>query len=187
MANPQTSTKPMMQHKNVAGGMLALFSKNPPVGVYKDGYCRSGDDDKDNHSIAVTITPHFSKSEYATPDIEKLKEGDRTCLAAQHFADAMRAAEEGKFDKAAVPKVHLHASHDKALEVVSYKDLKKYAAEPEAFTQQGRQEAHHVPDSNRGLARQSQSIGGDQPTLAPGAGKNQGKAGEVTGTSGQRG
>lgn len=31
-----------------------------------------------------------------------------------------------------VPKVHLHATHEKALDVVGYEDLKKFAAEPEA-------------------------------------------------------
>lgn len=30
-----------------------------------------------------------------------------------------------------VPKVHLHATSEKALDVVNMKDLKKYAAEPE--------------------------------------------------------
>lgn len=167
--------------------MLGLFSKNPPVGFFKDGYCRSNDDDTDNHSIAATMTDHFKHSEYATPEVETLKEGDRTCLSAKHFADAMRAAEEGKFEKSAVPKVYLHASHEKALEVVSYKDLKKYAAEPEAVSQQGRQEAHHDPTSNRGVAKESKEIGTASPTLAPGAGRNQSKPGEVKGTNGQRG
>lgn len=167
--------------------MLGLFSKNPPVGFYKDGYCRSGDDDTENHSIAATVTDHFKHSEYATPEIEKLKDGDRTCLSAKHFANALRAAEEGKFEKSAVPKVYLHASHDKALGEVSYKELKKYAAEPEAFSQQGRQEAHHDPSSNTGVARESKEIGTASPTLAPGAGRSHNKPGEVTNTVGQRG
>jgi hypothetical protein len=31
-----------------------------------------------------------------------------------------------------VPKVHLHATHERALDVVGIEDLKKYAVEPEA-------------------------------------------------------
>ena len=31
-----------------------------------------------------------------------------------------------------VPKVHLHATHERALDVIGLGDLKKYAAEPEA-------------------------------------------------------
>ena len=100
----------------------------------------------------------------------------------------MQAAEEGKLSKEAVPKVHLHASHDKALEVVSYKDLKKYAAEPEGFTQQGRQESHHDPASNRGsIAKESSSIGGDQGTLAPGAGSHWKWSDTKPSSGGQRG
>lgn len=30
-----------------------------------------------------------------------------------------------------VPKVHLHATHERALDVVSFEDLKRFAAEPE--------------------------------------------------------
>lgn len=81
----------------------------------------------------------------------------------------MQAVEDGKLKKEAVPKVHLHASQDKALEVVSYKQLKQYAAEPEAVSQQGRQESHHDPASNRGgIAKESSEIGTAQPSLAPG-------------------
>jgi hypothetical protein len=31
-----------------------------------------------------------------------------------------------------IPKVHLHATHEKALDIVGYEDLKKFAAESEA-------------------------------------------------------
>ena len=42
----------------------------------------------------------------------------------------MEAAKgDGKED--VVPKVHLHATHEKALNVIGMEDLKKYAAEPE--------------------------------------------------------
>ncbi|KAF2164267.1 hypothetical protein M409DRAFT_32461, partial [Zasmidium cellare ATCC 36951] len=103
---------------------------NPPAGFYKDGYCRTGPEDSENHTIAATLTDEFLKSEYGSEASKQgLHSGDRTCLSASHFASALQAAEDGKLKKDAVPKVHLHASQDKALDVLSYKDLKKYAAE----------------------------------------------------------
>lgn len=157
----------------VAGGLLSLFSKNTSTGFYKDGYCRTGPEDSENHTIAATLTDGFLSSQYGSEaSSQGLRSGDRTCLSASQFASTLQAAEEGKLSKEAVPKVHLHASQDKALDVVSYKDLKKYAAEPEAFSQQGRQESHHDPTSNRGIASESSSIGGDQGNLAPGAGSH---------------
>lgn len=43
-----------------------------------------------------------------------------------------------------MPKVHLHATHEKALEVVGMDDLKKFAAESEAGN------ASTVPQSRKG-------------------------------------
>ena len=99
----------------------------------------------------------------------------------------MKAAQDGQLDQQAVPKVHLHASDKRALEVLEYKDLKKYAAEPEATAGSPRQGDHHRPEGTGGVARESQEIGGAQPTVAPGAGRMQTGQGEVTGTSGSRG
>lgn len=70
----------------------------------------------------------------------------------------------------------MHATHDKALDVVSYKDLKKYAAEQEAPSQSGRQETHINPSSGGGGAvKERTEIGGDQGTSAPGRSKSQNK------------
>jgi uncharacterized protein len=43
--------------------------------------------------------------------------------------------------KDVVPRVHLHATHEKALEVVSYEDLKAHAAASEAGAGSGRQDS----------------------------------------------
>lgn len=42
----------------------------------------------------------------------------------------MLAAQDGEKGDV-VPKVHLHATHERALDVLSMEDLKKHAAEPE--------------------------------------------------------
>ena len=52
---------------------------------------------------------------------------------------------KGSSDKGdIVPKVHLHATNEKALDVVGLEDLKKFAAEPEAGN------ASNVPQSRKG-------------------------------------
>ena len=98
----------------------------------------------------------------------------------------MQAAQDGQLSQAAVPRVYLHASENKALNTVSYKDLKKYSADSEAG-ESGRQENSHDPNEHRGIAKTSKEIGGDQPSIAPGAGKWQGNRQEVTPTDGSRG
>lgn len=98
----------------------------------------------------------------------------------------MKAAEAGKLAKEDVPKVHLHATHEKALEVVSYKEMKQYAAQGEATSQQGRQEAHHNPESPGGVAKESKEIGSAQPNIAPGQGSHS-NGGSMTESSGSRG
>ncbi|KAK4629185.1 hypothetical protein CLAFUW4_08161 [Fulvia fulva] len=161
----QTSTKPTMQNKSAAGGMLSLFKKGE--GFYKDGYCRTGSDDSGNHSIAATVTDEFLKSSNGK-EYSGVSAGDKTCLSAQHWANAMK-----ELDGEKVPKVHLHASHEKALDVVDYKDLKKFAAQGEATNQSGRQESHVNPSSKDGAVKEKNDFGGDQGTVAPGRGKSQ--------------
>ncbi|KAF7188081.1 hypothetical protein HII31_10555 [Pseudocercospora fuligena] len=111
----------MSESKNATGGPLAFFDKG--VGFSKDGYCRTGPDDKRHLSIAATLTHGFLQSEYGDDDYKGLKAGQKTCISAYDFAQAMK--EMGP-DKA--PKVYLHATHDKALDVIKIDDLKKFAA-----------------------------------------------------------
>lgn len=98
----------------------------------------------------------------------------------------MKAAQDGQISQQAVPRVHLHATDKAALNTLDYKDLKAYAAEAEAGGSV-RQGAHHSPENTQSIAKESQSIGGDQPTEAPGAGKKQSKRSEVASTTGNRG
>lgn len=189
MPEPQTSTKPTLEHWNVAGGRLALFSKNPPTGFLRDGYCRVTPEDKGNHSIAATVTQDFldfSASKGNNLKDVGVKDGMKWCLCASRFQEAIQAAENGELSQAAVPRVALHASDKKALDVLTYKDLKKYAAEPDGVAGP-RQGDHHDPSSEKGVASHSQEIGSAQPTEAPGAGRNQSKKGSVTDTSANRG
>lgn len=169
----------------VAGGRLGFFSKG--TGFFRDGYCRTNAEDTGNHSIAATVTQNFLDfTNSQGNNLSSLSPGQKWCLCASRWQEAMKAAEAGKLAKEDVPKVHLHATHEKALEVVSYKDLKQYAAAGEATTQQGRQESHHNPGTPGGVVKESKEIGNAQPNLAPGQGSHW-NGGSMTETSGSRG
>ncbi|KPI36491.1 uncharacterized protein AB675_2881, partial [Cyphellophora attinorum] len=153
----QTSTKPTMENKNVVGGPLHMFSKDPPTGFYRDGYCRTGPDDKGNHSVAATLTSAFL--DYSASQGNNLKEhgvkpGQKWCLCAKRWKEGFDAVAKGQLKESEVPKVHLHASHESALEVVDFKTLKKYAAAGEAGENGGRQDATIKPGEGGDIQQQ---------------------------------
>ena len=56
-----------------------------------------------------------------------------TLLRYQHDRkEAVQAAQKGALAESAVPKVHLHATDESALKMLSLSDLKKYKADAEA-------------------------------------------------------
>ncbi|KAI5360376.1 hypothetical protein Slin14017_G085510 [Septoria linicola] len=181
----QTSTKPTVQgNKNVAGGPLSLFQKGE--GFHKDGYCRSSSKEdsgpRGNFSIAATLTHGFLQSEYGDdPPYKGHSAGQKMCISAHDFLSAIK-----EMGPDTGPKVHLHATDERALEVVDYKTLKKYAAAPEAGAGSGRQEGHVDPKSSGGAVKESSEVGGDQ---GAGSGKSQNKGTEAKpkGSGGQRG
>jgi uncharacterized protein len=118
------------QGLNVLGQPLAACSYGEPVtGFYRDGDCSTGPDDLGRHVVCARVTAEFlafSKSrgnDLSTPQPEYgfpgLKPGDRWCLCAARWREALQAD--------AAPRVVLTATHQKALEVVSLEELKRYA------------------------------------------------------------
>ncbi|QSZ37627.1 hypothetical protein DSL72_008726 [Monilinia vaccinii-corymbosi] len=104
------------------------------TGFYRNGQCDVGPEDTGNHSIAATLTDSFldfSASRGNNLRSIGLSGGKKWCLCASRWKEAMDAAKHSR-EKDLVPKVHLHATHERALDVVSLEDLEKYAAEPEA-------------------------------------------------------
>jgi len=162
----QTSSKEMMKNKNVAGGQLGQFSKDPPTGFYRDGYCRTGPEDSGNHSIAATVSKEFldfTNSKGNNLEKAGVKPGMKWCLCSTRWKEAFDAAQSGKLSQSAVPKVHLHASHESALKDISYADLKKYAATGEAVAEgnKNRQGAHSDPEQpNHGISKESTGLKG---------------------------
>lgn len=114
--------------KNVFGGSLEVCSLKPVTGYYRDGYCNTGLSDTGTHVIAAFITQEFldfTKSrgnDLQTPipeyDFLGLKPGDGWCLCALRWLEAEKAG--------VAPPINLQATHQKALEFITFETLKKY-------------------------------------------------------------
>ena len=114
---------------NVLGGVLLPCSTEPLTGFFRDGCCNTGPDDRGLHTVCVVMTAAFlafSKSagnDLSTPmpqfGFQGLKPGDRWCLCAERWKEALDA---GK-----APQVVLEATHAVTLQVVPLEELKKYA------------------------------------------------------------
>ena len=117
--------------KNVLGSELKTCCTNPMTGFYRDGYCKTGADDRGSHTICIVATDGFltfSKSrgnDLSTPrpeyDFPGLKAGDKWCLVAMRWQEA--------FDAGMAPEVVLEATHENALQFVRLEDLREYEAE----------------------------------------------------------
>ena len=117
--------------KNVLGGELKTCCTNPLTGFYRDGFCKTGADDRGSHTICIVATDEFlafSKSrgnDLSTPRPEYnfpgLKGGDRWCLVALRWQEAL--------DAGMAPEVVLEATNEAALQFVRLEDLREYEAE----------------------------------------------------------
>ncbi|KAI9848263.1 MAG: hypothetical protein M1837_000527 [Sclerophora amabilis] len=118
---------------NVLNKPLGLFSKSPMTGFYRNGYCDVGPEDLGNHSVAAQVTDEFLEfSASRGNDLRTvgLTGGCKWCLCASRWKEAMAARKND--DDPVVPKVFLHATHQRALDSLKMDDLKKFAAEGEA-------------------------------------------------------
>ena len=115
---------------NVLGGPLKTCSMRPLTGFFRDGCCRTDDSDPGVHSVCVIATDaflEFSRSvgnDLSTPRPEfafaGVKPGDRWCLCASRWVEALRAG--------AAPLVVLEATHAKTLEFVPLETLMAHGA-----------------------------------------------------------
>jgi uncharacterized protein (DUF2237 family) len=115
--------------RNVLGETLEICSISPMTGFFRDGCCNTSQEDVGSHTVCVVTTAaflEFSKSrgnDLSTPMPEfgfpGLKPGDRWCLCAPRWQEALEA---GK-----APRVVLRATHEGALSYCSLADLKRFA------------------------------------------------------------
>jgi uncharacterized protein (DUF2237 family) len=115
--------------RNVLGGRLEICSIKPMTGFFRNGCCDTGPLDVGSHTVCVVMTAEFlefSKScgnDLSTPQPEYgfsgLKPGDRWCLCAPRWQEAM--------DAGTAPRVVLRATEEDALRFCSLADLKRLA------------------------------------------------------------
>lgn len=115
--------------KNVLGGPLAVCSLKPRTGFYRTGCCETGPEDRGVHTVCVELTAEFlaySKSmgnDLSTPapqyGFEGLKPGDRWCLCAPRWKEAL--------DAKRAPKVILTATHEDMLAYATLDELVDHA------------------------------------------------------------
>ncbi len=115
--------------RNVLGEKLQSCSERPMTGFFRDGCCNTSPEDVGVHTVCVVMTAaflEFSKArgnDLSTPMPEfgfpGLKPGDRWCLCAPRWREALEAG--------CAPQVVLGATHEASLEFASLADYKKHA------------------------------------------------------------
>ncbi len=117
--------------KNVLGDLLEVCSLSPMTGFFRDGCCDTSREDIGSHTVCALLTTGFleySKScgnDLSTPVPEfgfpGLKPGDRWCLCAPRWQEALQAGR--------APRVVLRATHEGALSFCSLAGLKRLAVD----------------------------------------------------------
>jgi hypothetical protein len=113
---------------NVLGTALQPCCTDPATGYFRDGVCRTMQEDSGTHVLCAVVTQEFldfTKSrgnDLSTPipqwSFPGLKPGSKWCLCISRWLEAERA---GK-----APFVILEATHEKALEYTTLELLQKY-------------------------------------------------------------
>lgn len=119
--------------RNVLGDALEACSVKPMTGFYRDGCCNTSREDSGSHTVCAVVNEAFLEfsrargNDLSTPVPEfgfpGLKPGDRWCLCAPRWQEAMEAGQ--------APRVVLRATHEAALHHCSMADLKKFAVDLE--------------------------------------------------------
>ena len=117
------------QARNVLGGILQTCSERPLTGFFRNGCCETSPQDLGSHTVCAVMTAEFlafSRSrgnDLSTPRPELgfpgLKPGDRWCLCAPRWREALEAGR--------APRVVLQATEQEALDFCELADLKRHA------------------------------------------------------------
>ena len=109
--------------RNVLGGPLGVCSEKPVTGFFRTGCCETGDEDVGRHVVCAEVTAEFlafsrrqgNDLETPRPGFRGLRPGDRWCLCAARWKEAL--------DAGCAPQVDTHATHESALRHVSLNTL----------------------------------------------------------------
>ncbi|HEY1880165.1 MAG TPA: DUF2237 domain-containing protein [Caulobacteraceae bacterium] len=115
--------------RNVLGGELEPCSLSPKTGFFRNGCCETGPEDIGQHTVCAVMTDEFLRfslnvgNDLSTPrpefDFPGLRSGDRWCLCAPRWKEAL--------DAGAAPKVVLEATHEEVLAIAPLGVLKDHA------------------------------------------------------------
>lgn len=110
---------------NVLGRELQPCCFEPKTGFYRDGFCKTGEEDIGTHVVCAIMTKEFlifSKNrgnDLVTPislyQFPGLQPGDKWCLCVSRWKEA--------YEKGLAPPVVLESTHEKALKYVSFEML----------------------------------------------------------------
>ena len=106
-----------------------VFEPSLVTGFFRDGCCNTSEEDIGSHTLCVVLTTEFLQfskqrgNDLSTPrpefDFPGLKPGDRWCLCAARWREALQGG--------MAPRVVLNACNEQSLEVVNLDDLKRFA------------------------------------------------------------
>ena len=115
--------------RNELGERLESCSEKPVTGFFRNGCCDTSAEDRGSHTVCAVMTAEFlafSKAQgndLSTPmpnfGFPGLKPGDRWCLCAPRWQEALEAGQ--------APRVALRATHEGALDHCALDDLKRHA------------------------------------------------------------
>lgn len=121
----------MDESVNVLGEPLDVCGEQPLTGFYRDGKCNTCDEDIGSHTVCIEASSEFLEysrfkgNDLSTPapefDFAGVKPGNSWCLCAARWLEAHE-------DKMA-PRIYLLRTHKRALEIIPFELLKKYAAD----------------------------------------------------------
>ncbi|MBU3597431.1 DUF2237 family protein [Polynucleobacter bastaniensis] len=115
---------------NVLGQPLVACSFEPLTGFFRDGCCKTNEQDLGSHLVCAIVSNDFLQfslkrgNDLITPRPEYqfpgLIAGDQWCLCLNRWIEALEAN--------CAPRIKLESTHIKALEKVSLEVLEQYAA-----------------------------------------------------------
>ena len=115
--------------RNVFGEPLEICCTKPMTGYFRDGSCRTDNEDTGTHTVCAVMTEDFLMfsasmgNDLITPipyyQFPGLKEGDNWCVCAGWVAKAIDAGKGCS--------VYLKKTHENTLKVVPIEKLKKLA------------------------------------------------------------
>ena len=124
----KTTSSKNVEHKNVYGEELQNCCLDPLTGYFRDGFCKTNNQDIGTHVVCAKITDEFLNftlsrgndliSSAPQYNFKGLKAGDFWCLCAIRWREAHEAG--------VAPKINLKATNQKVLEYIDLKTLEKY-------------------------------------------------------------